>query len=248
MTSSALMRAYQASSGLICGDLAQPLAIAAGAGYRRVATRRVRQAVGPGREHERGDQPLDVPFPGRRQGLVEVVDVEDDVALGRGEAAEIQQVAVAAGLDMNARRRRGGEVGGHDARRAAVEGERRLQHPAVADRDEFGHAVRHRRHEESRAGRRDPWAASTRPGWSAEPYRAAACRPRRDRPPARNALDAWFRGLRSAWAASLRWSWLFPWAWLTSPTASNSTSLPARHRNGFALDQRRLGGCQQRLL
>ena len=35
---------------------------------------------------------------GRRQGLVEIVDVEEDVALRRGEAAEVHQVSVAAGL------------------------------------------------------------------------------------------------------------------------------------------------------
>ena len=38
--------------------------------------------------------------------------------------------------------RRGAEVGGHDRGRAAVERERRGEHPAVPDGDELGDAVR----------------------------------------------------------------------------------------------------------
>ena len=53
-----------------------------------------------------GGQTLDVPLERRRQRLVEVVDVEHEPALRRGEDAEVQQVRVSAGLDAQTRRRR----------------------------------------------------------------------------------------------------------------------------------------------
>ena len=51
----------------------------------------------PGDDDAR-DEPLEVPFPWGRQRLVEIIDVEDDISLRRGEAAEIQQMSVAASL------------------------------------------------------------------------------------------------------------------------------------------------------
>ena len=50
-------------------------------------------AVPSGHGQARG-QPLDVPLERPGQGLIEVVDVEDQVALRRGERAEIRQVGV----------------------------------------------------------------------------------------------------------------------------------------------------------
>ena len=76
--------------------------------------------------------------PGER--LVEVVDVEHEPALGRGEHAEVRQVRVAAALHRKPRARRRRQVAGHDHRRAAIERERRDEHAPVADRDELGHA------------------------------------------------------------------------------------------------------------
>ena len=72
--------------------------------------------------------------------LVEVVQVEDERAVGRGEAPEVREVGVTAELCVQARARVGAEVCGHDLRRAAVERERRDEHPPVADRDELGNA------------------------------------------------------------------------------------------------------------
>jgi len=46
-------------------------------------------------------------------------------------------MAVAADLDVDAAHRRAGEVGRHDAGGAAVEGERRLQHAAIAQRHQL---------------------------------------------------------------------------------------------------------------
>jgi hypothetical protein len=34
-------------------------------------------------------EPLQVPFKGRRQGLVEIVDIEDDISLRRGEPPKL---------------------------------------------------------------------------------------------------------------------------------------------------------------
>jgi len=54
------------------------------------------------RDDDAGGEPLDVPLPGCGECLVEIVDVEDDTPLGRGEAAEIGQMRVTAGLDSDA--------------------------------------------------------------------------------------------------------------------------------------------------
>ncbi len=58
---------------------------------------------------------------------------------GEREDTEVHQVGVAADLGGDPRPGRAGQVGGHDERRAPVEGERRHQHPAVADRHQLGH-------------------------------------------------------------------------------------------------------------
>ena len=60
------------------------------------------------------------------------------VPLGRGEHAEVRQVGVAAELDGQTGGRGVREIGGHDLRRAAVEGERRDHHPPVPDRHQVG--------------------------------------------------------------------------------------------------------------
>lgn len=116
------------------GKFAHFSAIAAGAGDRRIAAVRIGKPVGTGGEHERGDEPLDIPLPGRGQCLVEVVDVEEKSALRRGEATEIHQMAVAAHLDTDAAHWRFSQIGRHDARGPEVKCERRLQHAAIAQR------------------------------------------------------------------------------------------------------------------
>ena len=85
-----------------------------------------------GGDDDAGSQPLDVPLPWPRQGFVEIVDVEEDVALRRGETAEIHEMGVAAGLHAKTGRRCRGQIRRHDRGRAAVEGERRLRHPPEA--------------------------------------------------------------------------------------------------------------------
>ncbi len=91
-----------------------------------------------GDDHARG-QTFEVPFPGRGQRLIEVIDVEDDIALGSGKAAEVHQMGVAASLHSEPGVRRMGQVSRHQRRRAAVKRERRLKHSPMANRDEIGH-------------------------------------------------------------------------------------------------------------
>jgi len=63
--------------------------------------------------HERDREAFDVPFERCVQGLVEVIDPEEEIPLGRGQEAEIEQVAVAAGLDTETACRRRGKVLSH---------------------------------------------------------------------------------------------------------------------------------------
>ena len=51
------------------------------------------------RDDNAGRESLNVPLPRRRQCFIEIVDVEEDVALRRGETAEVHQVSVAARLN-----------------------------------------------------------------------------------------------------------------------------------------------------
>ncbi|MCY1516800.1 hypothetical protein D9M68_514540 [compost metagenome] len=90
--------------------------------------------------HEAGAQPLQVPLPRTGAGFVEIIEVEQQRALRRGIAAEVAHMGVAADLHGQARVGRAGEIVRLDDRSAAVEGERRFQHAAVAQRDQAGHA------------------------------------------------------------------------------------------------------------
>ena len=92
----------------------------------------------PGGHHQAGGEAGDVPLEGPGQRLVEVTQVEVEVALGRGPEPEVQDVGVTAELDFNAAVGAGGEVGRHDGGRAAVEVPRRDGHALVPERGELG--------------------------------------------------------------------------------------------------------------
>ena len=98
------------------------------------------EAAFAGGDREAGGEPLDVPLPGPRQRLVEVVEVEDEAAVGRREGAEVGEVGVAAGLHPQPRDRGPRQVGRHHRGGAAEEGEGRGRHPPVADRHQVGDA------------------------------------------------------------------------------------------------------------
>ena len=73
-------------------------------------------------------QPLDVPLPRPRENLVEIVDCENEVALGRREQAEIHQMHVAAGHHLEISARRVCQIARHDCGASPQESERRGQH------------------------------------------------------------------------------------------------------------------------
>ena len=62
---------------------------------------------------------------GPADGLVEVVDVEDEAAVGRGEGAEVADVRVAAELGVDAGVGAEREIVGHDGHGSAEEAEGR---------------------------------------------------------------------------------------------------------------------------
>jgi len=74
-----------------------------------------------------------VPLPRSGQRLVEVVDVENQVALGRPVTAEVHEMRIATQLHAHAGDRHRREVGGHNRRGAAKKSERRRQHASVTD-------------------------------------------------------------------------------------------------------------------
>ena len=121
-------------------ELGHGLAVGADAGGGHVRGHGVLEAIVPAGHHEAGAEPLQVPLPGRRERLVEVVDGEDDPPLRGGEAAEVAQVGVAAALDADPGGGRRGQVGRHGERRPPVERERRADHAPVAEREQLGHA------------------------------------------------------------------------------------------------------------
>ena len=99
------------------------------------------EPVVPGGDLEAGRKALDVPLPRPRDRLVEVVDVEDELALGRLEEAEVHEVGVAAELSAQPALRRPVQIRGHEQRPAAIERARRDEHAPIADGDEFGDPV-----------------------------------------------------------------------------------------------------------
>ncbi len=103
----------------------------------RSSSREVAVAAG---DLEARREPLHVPLERAGQRLVEVVEVEDERALGRGVAADVREVGVAAELRAQSGARRRREVVRHHRRGAAVEGERGDEHAAVPDGDELGDA------------------------------------------------------------------------------------------------------------
>ena len=137
------------------------------------------EAVGPRRHHHAGGQALHVPLPGPGQRLVEVVDVEHQVAIRGRVHAEVHQVGVAADLHVDAAGDRAGQVAGHHVGRPAVVGEGRGQHPTPTDGDQLGHPVAVGPLQQLDAGRPDRRAASSRRGPGAASSGATCGRARR---------------------------------------------------------------------
>src|SRR5215203_1018384 len=87
-----------------------PLPVGGSDRPRGVAAIRGVEAVVAAGHHEARGEALDIPLPGSRQGLVEVVEVEEQGALRGGVRPEVQQVGVAAQLGLDAALRGAREV------------------------------------------------------------------------------------------------------------------------------------------
>nr|WP_231907587.1 hypothetical protein [Oerskovia enterophila] len=118
------------------GERAESLAVPARRGERDPLALLAGHAAVASRDLEARDEPLEVPLEGAAVRLVEVVDVEDQRALGGCEPAEVREVRVAAELDGQVRARPGAEVGRHDRGRPPVEREGGGGHASHAERDE----------------------------------------------------------------------------------------------------------------
>ena len=124
------------------GEVRQVLPVGADAATDGVPALLLGRPVLPARDVDAGDQPAQVPLPGAGMGLVEVVEVEDEVALGGGVEAEVAQVRVTADHRRDAGGGQPGEVLRHHPGRAAEEGERAGGHPPDPHRDQPAHPAR----------------------------------------------------------------------------------------------------------
>ena len=105
--------------------------------HRRVGLGGLHRVL-PGRHHQAGRQARHVPFERAGQRLVEVAQVEVEVALGRGPQPVVQDVGVAAELDLDPAVRPRGQVRRHDRGGAAVVVPRGQRHALVPQRDQLG--------------------------------------------------------------------------------------------------------------
>ena len=117
-------------------EFGHDFAIAGGHPLRELAPGLPAQDV-EGGHHEAGGETLEVPFPGRDRGFVEVVYIEHQPALGRRETAEVEAMTVAARLDPQAAAGCARQVGRHYGGAPAQEGEGRDLHAGIAQRQQF---------------------------------------------------------------------------------------------------------------
>ena len=89
-------------------------------------------------QHDTGSHAFYIPFPRSVNGLVEVVDIENQLAVwSSSERAEVLDVSVAADLNLNSGAGQLREVRGHQRRRAPVERKRRRSHAGVLERNQL---------------------------------------------------------------------------------------------------------------
>ncbi len=86
---------------------------------------------------------LEIPLEGTADGFVEVVDVKNEAAVGRGKGAEVAHVRVAAELRDDAGIRQQGQIGSHDRDGATKVAEGRRGHQLILQLDERGNAAVH---------------------------------------------------------------------------------------------------------
>ena len=76
--------------------------IAFGEGFRRAPGRRAIVSGFAARQHDAGGHPFHVPLPGSADGFVEIVQVEDQLAIRRGERTQVLNMRVPAQLNQQA--------------------------------------------------------------------------------------------------------------------------------------------------
>ena len=118
------------------------LAVGPDTGEDRILGGGFAEAVVATCDHDARRKTLEVPLPGRREGLIEIVDGEDESPLWGGETPEVDQVGVSAALHADAGGRSARQIIRHGERRAPVEGEGRLHHAPVAKGKEIGESPR----------------------------------------------------------------------------------------------------------
>jgi hypothetical protein len=116
------------------------LAVVAQRRLRGIAGLRFAHAAGSRAHGDAGGKALDIPFERAGKGLVEIVQVEHQVPIGRAIPAEVAEVGVAAEFDAQVRAGAGRQIAGHDHGGAAQEREGGAAHSAVAQRPQIRQA------------------------------------------------------------------------------------------------------------
>src|SRR5271166_502783 len=96
------------------------------------------------RDNQRSSHALQIPLECPANGLVKIVDVEDQSSIRRGKGAQVAHVSVTAKLADNSGRGQNSQIGGHYGYRAAQVAEGRLRHQPVLERNERGNSPVHR--------------------------------------------------------------------------------------------------------
>src|SRR5262249_321925 len=92
------------------------------------------------RDLNTGGQPFKVLFPRSWGGFGEVVDVENEVSLGRRESAEVHDVAITTRLHAKPGRRGLRQIKSHYRGGAAQESEGRFAHSRIPNREQLGNS------------------------------------------------------------------------------------------------------------
>ena len=132
-----VIREYHASSTPVFSRFLIDSRYEVGGLDRHFACLIVLETAPSGCDDEARGEPLQIPFEWCGQGLVEIVDIEDESSLRRGEAAEIHQMTIAARLNDYSAGWRAREVVRLYCGRASKVCKRGLSHPPVPNRDQI---------------------------------------------------------------------------------------------------------------
>jgi hypothetical protein len=116
------------------------LTVALSEGFNRFGTGGMAVVRFQAGENDARGHALHIPFPRTGDGFIEVVNVENETAIGCFVAAQILDVRIAAELHENTGMRLIGEIGSHDRDGTPEESKRRFRHPAVLERQKLGYA------------------------------------------------------------------------------------------------------------